>query len=208
MRTVTSRRGGRVFGPGSRRVRRIVVAGLAVAGLAVALAASAGALLARSNGSSARYGGLPGWLPKSTVPVGRVARASAAHPWLAVEGDMVSVRLAHGQVLATAVGPAVPEEGQFPVPATSQCTFTVTFARASGLAPLSPAAFTILDELGHLHHPHVTVRGGGPPPADVAPGRTVTLTVKDVLPTGNGQLRWAPGAARPIVSWDFDVEID
>jgi hypothetical protein len=42
----------------------------------------------------------------------------------------------------------------------------------------------------------------------VARGRTVTLTVTTVLPTGNGQLRWAPAGARPVVSWDFDVEID
>jgi hypothetical protein len=28
------------------------------------------------------------------------------------------------------------------------------------------------------------------------------------LPTGNAQLRWAPGTAKPVVSWDFEVEID
>ncbi len=208
MRTGAPQGGGRVFGLGSRRARRLAVAGLAAAGLVVAFAVSAGALLARSGGSPARYGDLPSWLPKSTVPVGRVVQASAAHPWLAAEGDMVSVHLAGGQVLATAVGPVVPEEGQFPVPPTSQCTFTITFTRASGRVPVSPAAFTILDELGHLHHPRVAAQDGGLPPAEVAPGRTVTLTVKDVLPTGNGQLRWAPQGAKPIVSWDFDVEID
>jgi hypothetical protein len=121
---------------------------------------------------------------------------------------MVSVRLAHGQVLATAVGPAVPEAGQFPLPPTSPCTFTITFARASGRVPLRSSAFTIIDELGHLRHPRVTASGGRPLAAGVAPGRTVTLTLRDVLPTGNGQLRWAPGGAKPIASWDFDVEID
>jgi hypothetical protein len=29
-----------------------------------------------------------------------------------------------------------------------------------------------------------------------------------VLPTGDGGLEWAPEGARPIVAWDFDVEID
>jgi hypothetical protein len=42
----------------------------------------------------------------------------------------------------------------------------------------------------------------------VAPGQTVSLTVSDVLPTGNGRLRWTPTGAKPTVSWDFDVEID
>lgn len=216
MRTAPSQRGSRVFGPGSRRrVGRLAVTGLAVAGIAVALVFWTNALLARSNGassngasSSARYGGIPSWLPTPTLPVGRVVAASAAHPWLAIEGDTVSVHLAHGQVLATAAGPAVPEKVQFPLPPTSPCTFTITFTRAAGRVPLRSAAFTILDELGHLHHPRVTAKGGGPPAANVAPGRTVTLTLRDVLPTGNGQLRWAPKGAKPIVSWDFDVEID
>ena len=42
----------------------------------------------------------------------------------------------------------------------------------------------------------------------ILPGQKVTLIVKDVLPTGAGTLRWSPEAAKPIVSWDFDVEID
>jgi hypothetical protein len=29
-----------------------------------------------------------------------------------------------------------------------------------------------------------------------------------VLPTGNGQLRWVTAGAKPIVSCEFDVEID
>lgn len=156
----------------------------------------------------ARYGGIPSWLPKPKVQVGRVVVASAAHPWLAIQGDSVSVQLAHGHVLATAVGPLVPEEGKFPVPPTTRCTFTVTFTAASGAVPLAPRAFTIVDERGGLHRPRVTARGGGPVPAQVAPGRTVTLTLKDVLPTGNGRLRWAPAGAKPVVSWDFEVEID
>ena len=165
-------------------------------------------LLTRSGGSSAGYGTIPSWLPKATVPVGRTVTATTAHPWLAVEGDTVSVHLARGRAEATTVGPAVPEEGRFPVPATSPCTFTVTFAVASGIVPLRASAFTIVDELGRLHHPQVKMRGGGPLPSHIPPGRTVSLTLKDVLPTGNGRLRWAPDGARPIVSWDFDVEID
>ena len=107
-----------------------------------------------------------------------------------------------------AVGPLVPEEGQFPVPPTTPCTFTVTLASVSGTIPLRPAAFTIRDEQGQLHHPKVTRQDGGPLPASAPPGKTVSLTITDVLPTGNGQLQWAPQGGRPVVSWDFDVEID
>jgi len=172
----------------------------------VAVAASVYLALPRSQ--PVRYGGLPSWLPTPTASVGRVVQASAAHPWLAIEGDSVRVQLARGQVLATAVGPQVPEEGQFPLPATTPCTFTITFVNASGVVPLNQAAFSILDEQGNLHRPSVTVAGGGAPPADVPPGQKVTLIVKDVLPTGAGDLRWSPGGGQPIVSWDFDVEID
>ncbi len=210
MRMATPPRVRRVSGPGARAASR-PRAWLGVAGaIGAALAVSAGIYLALPGGqpASARYGGLPSWLPTQSLPVGRVVQASAAHPWLAIEGDTVQVRLAAGQVLATAVGPEVPEEGQFPVPATTPCTFTITFTRAYGTVPLSQAAFTIIDEQGHLHRPHVTEQGGGSLPGVVKPGQTVTLIVAGVLPTGAGQLRWTPQGTKPIVSWDFDVEID
>ncbi len=140
--------------------------------------------------------------------MGRIVKASRVHPVLAIQGDTVSVHLARGRVLATAVGPSVPEEGRFPVPATSPCTFIVTFAAASGVIPLSATAFTFIDGFGHVRHPRVTTMDGGVPPRQVLPGRTVSLRVHDVLPTGDGGLTWAPDGGRPIVSWDFDVEID
>jgi hypothetical protein len=172
----------------------------------LALAASTGLALAgcAHKTSAIRYGGLPGWLPKSTVPVGRVVVASPAHPALAVEGDTVAVGLPEGHFQVTAVGPTVPEEGQFPVPSTSPCSFTVTFAKGTGAVPLQPTDFTIVDEQGALHHPQVEVPGSQ---ASVGP-QAVTVKITDVLPTGNGQLRWAPDGAHPLVSWDFDVEID
>jgi hypothetical protein len=192
----------------ARRARRltgtlVVVLALVAVG-AVLLAIGVG-----GGGSTAsHYGQLPAWLPKAKVATGRVVRATSAHPRLAIQGDTVSVALLHGSVLATTVGPTVPEDGQFPVPKTSPTTFTVTLRAAAGSVPLAPRAFTILDELGHVHHPHVRLAQGGALPARVQAGRTVTLTVQDVLPTGGGRLRWAPESARPIASWDFDVEID
>jgi hypothetical protein len=55
----------------------------------------------------------------------------------------------------------------------------------------------------------VSLQEGGLLPARVAPGpHPVTLTASAVLPTGNGTLRWAPDGQRPVVSWDFAVEVD
>jgi len=88
-----------------------------------------GVLWPRARSAPATYGGIPSWIPTPKTSAGRVVIASPARPWLAAEGDTVSVRLARGQVMATAVGPAVPEEGQFPVPPTTPCMFTVTLVR-------------------------------------------------------------------------------
>jgi hypothetical protein len=156
----------------------------------------------------ARYGGLPSWLPKTRHLTNRVMHASASHPALAIQGNEVLVALPRGRVLATAVGPQVPEAGHFPVPSTSPCTFVVTFTGATGPVALSPAAFALIDDLGHVRHPRVTAMDGGPAPRSVASGQTVSLKLRDVIPTGDGGLTWAPNGGQPIVAWDFVVEVD
>jgi hypothetical protein len=157
---------------------------------------------------SARYGAIPGWLRRFAPLVDRIPRASSAHPALAIQGESVAVDLTHGRVLATTIGPNVPREGRVPVPATSPSTFIVTFTDAAGVVPLTQAAFTIVDELGHVHHPSVRAMHGGALPRQIRPGQMVSLTVHSVLPIGNGRLIWAPDRARPTVAWDFDLEID
>ena len=122
-------------------------------------AASPGAPLRPGRPATApagKYGKLPSWLPKSKVPVGRVVQASAAHPRLGIEGDTIVVHVGSAQVDVTTVGPQVPEEGKFPVPATSPCAFDVTFAKASAPIALRRTDFTVLDELGHLHLLRIT----------------------------------------------------
>jgi hypothetical protein len=195
----------RALGSGPRRAVLAAVVSVAVVLGAVALLAGHGGA---KPSSAARYGGLPSWLPKESLPVGRIVQASAAHPVLGIEGDTVAVRSAGASSYATAVGPSVPETGKFPVPRTSPCTFIVTFAGTSGVVPLRPAAFTITDEQGRLHHPKVTALQGGTPPSQITAGKPVSLEIYAVLPTGSGSLNWAPDSQRPIVSWDFDVEID
>ena len=178
---------------------------------AVALAAGGTALgldLSSTGKPAATYGALPSWLPRPTVRVGRVVVASAAHPWRAIQGDTVVVELPRGRVRATVAGPAVPEEGDFPIPATTRCTFSVVLAARSGIVPLTSTAFTVLDENGRLHHPQVKVDGGGALPARLRAGRSLILTAVAMLPPGSGLFRWTPSGGKPVVSWDFDVEID
>jgi hypothetical protein len=162
----------------------------------------------RPTPRSGRYGAIPSWLPKASISAHRMLQASAAHRVLAIQGDTVSVDLQRGRVLATAVGPTVTHPGRVPIPTTSPCTFTVTFSAATGAIALGTKAFTLVDELGRVHHPRVTALAGGAPPRWLLPGRTVLLTVRGVLPTGNGSLEWAPDGARPLVAWDFNVEVD
>jgi hypothetical protein len=157
----------------------------------------------------AHKAGLPSWLPRATVaPADRVLTATPRRPRLSIEGDTVAVRLPGGRARVTAVGPAVPEEGQQPIPATSPARFTLTIAAVHGSIPLSSKDFSFLGEHGERNGARVTLRAGGRLPRRIVAGRPVTLTLSAVLPTGNGQLRWTPMGRRPIVSWDFDVEID
>ena len=183
------------------------LAAVAAAGVTAFLVARPGPHPAAAPAPAQTYGSLPSWLPQPSVPVGRVVTASPAHPRLAIEGDTVRVLLPGVRVMATAVGPQVPEEGRFPVPETTRCTFTITFARASGPLTLRAADFATVDERGHLHRLRLHVRGGGPLPTRVPPGHTVSVVMTGRLPTGNGQLIWAPDG-RSTVSWDFSVEID
>ena len=210
MKTASAtRRGSQASRPGSRGAGfRAAAAALGVA--AVAVAGITTFVVTRPGPPPTpvqTYGGLPSWLPKPSVPVGRVVTASAAHPKLAIQGDTVRVLLTGAQVLATAVGPQVPEEGKFPVPEATRCTFTITFAKATGTFTLRAADFATVDERGQLHRLRLHLRGGGPLPAQVTAGQTVSVIMTGRLPTGNGQLIWAPDG-RNTVSWDFSVEID
>jgi hypothetical protein len=233
--SATSRQESRAIRPGSRATRAGLAATLAAVVVAiVAIAALSGASNAHpqrhpaapppetharaSNPgtqpppvktSGTTYGYIPAWLGRSKIPVGRVVTATPTHPWLAVQGDTVRVQLRNARVLATVVGPAVPEEGNVPVPANSPCTFTVTLTSATAPIPIGPKQFTAIDERGAIHTLNVRSLDGGPSPRQVTPGTTVRLKMSAVLPTGEGRLMWAPlRESRPPVQWDFDVEID
>ncbi len=146
---------------------------------------------------SYRYGGIPWWLRAVTPRTARTLRATARHPVLAVQGDTVAVDVGGRPVRATAIGPTVPDAVAGATRTAAPATFTVTLA--GGRRAISARAFTIVDELGAVHcNARLTV---------VRHARTTTVTVRDVLPVGNGQLRWAPDGRQATVAWDFDLEI-
>jgi hypothetical protein len=148
---------------------------------------------------SHRYGGIPGWL--RTIQTGSAASLQAArgHPVLAIQGDTVTANV-HGLPLrATAVGPDVPVAARRGSGVAVPATFTVTVRGAPSASAIRPAAFSIVDEHGRIHHPRLTItRQAG----------TTTVTAHDVLPVGNGQVRWAPDGRHAIVAWDFDLELN
>lgn len=161
----------------------------------------------RTSGET--YGYVPAWLGRAEVPVGRLVTATPAHPWLAIQGDTVRVKLPGAQVLATASGPAVPHRHHVQVPKTSPCRFIVTLTNASAPVAVIPRQFAAIDEQGRLHTLTVTNQNGGKPARQITPGETIDLKLYAVLPTGQGRITWSPLADRkPLVQWDFDLETD
>jgi hypothetical protein len=158
--------------------------------------------------SGQRYGKIPSWLPNAAAPRQRALHSSLSHPVLTIQGEDLSISLPGARLLVTAVGPAVPEIGNTPVPASSPVTFTVTFTHVSAPVSLRRSEWVLVDENHQIHHPRVTAINGGPPPTQLRTGQTVSIKLHSVLPTGDGGLEWRPGGERVVAGWDFNVEID
>ena len=158
--------------------------------------------------SGAGYGKIPSWLPSAAPPRQHAQSSSVSHPVLTLQGESLSISLSGARLLVTAVGPAVPEIGRTPVPATSPVTFTVTFTHVTAPVSLGRSTWVLVDENHQIHHPRVTALDGGPPPTRLRAGQTVSIKLHSVLPTGDGGLEWRPDGARVAAGWDFNVEID
>jgi hypothetical protein len=152
------------------------------------------------------YGGLPNFLPKSAIDPDSVLIGTAAKPALTTEGDAVDVRLTGGSVRATVSGPEVPGEGLPYEPESTTCTWKITLTAATAPVPIRPADFTSIDHLGHVFRPAL-VKGQPVPPAELAPGKTVTFELRTMEAVGEGLMRWAP-EGKILASWDFTVEND
>lgn len=165
------------------------------------------AALKQSAQSKAAYGGAPAFLPKPG-PVDRIVMASAAHPVLASQGDTVALRLPQGRAHVTVVGPHVDRSLIGKNAGTTPTRFDLTVRGTAGRTALHPEWFTLVDQLGHVHRPTVTRVGGGSAAAAVAKGGRVRFSLRSVMPTGTGLLRYGPAANASLVAWDFTVEID
>jgi hypothetical protein len=185
---------------------------LLVVGAAAVVASSVlGVGIAEAVGGTghpaARYGGLPSFLPASSLRPDSTLTGTVARPALTSEGDAVRARLAHGSVLITVSGPVVPGEG-LPYQATADtATWTVTMSHATGVVPVSAKAFSTVDLLGKTYRPAL-VSGQPQPPAMVRPGHQVSFELRVVMPVGEGMMRWAPVRRGLLATWDFVVEND
>ena len=163
---------------------------------------------AAAAASEPAYGGLPSYLPTSSLASDSVLNGSAAHPALTVEGDTVKVALGHGAtVRATMSGPVVPGEGLPYQAEATTATFTVTLEDASAEVPLTVGQFHTMDHLGGIYQ-LAPVPGEAGLPSAVEPGQTVTFELRAVMVTGEGILQWAPDGSHPVATWDFVVEND
>ena len=151
------------------------------------------------------YGELPTFLPTSSLRPDGELTGTALRPAVTTEGGMARAVTATGSVHATVTGPMVPVEGAANQPATT-CTWTVALTGARGRVPVAVSAFTVSDEAGNESHPRLAP-GSSSPPAAIEPGQTVRFELRDVIPVGEGVLRWAP-AGQLVASWDFVAETD
>jgi hypothetical protein len=150
------------------------------------------------------YGGLPSWLPSSSVATNRVVHASAAHPQLAIEGNTVVASVAGGSTTVTMVGPTVPPFVAPPPPATT-ATFTVTLTKSSTPVVVRAKDFALIDGNGNRFYPSAFVGGATSIVVPAHVSRSVRL--REYMAVGSGSIRWAPGG-RPLVTWEYTVEND
>jgi hypothetical protein len=135
-------------------------------------------------------------------------RASKAHPALTIEGDTVPADIAHASALVRVVGPRVPRARDAATGSTVPCTFTVTVTARMSVVAITSTQFTAVDDLGAVHHLRVVGATSRRNSWTVAAGRTQTLTMTADLPPGAGSVVWTPRGTSPMVTWDFDAELN
>jgi hypothetical protein len=154
-----------------------------------------------------KYGGMPSYLPQSSLRSDSELVGTAHNPAITSQGDAVLASTANGSVRVTVSGPEVPGEGlPYQSPSTT-CTWTVSLSGATAPTPIDVAEFTTIDHLGAVYHPAL-VAGAPAPPATLEPGQSVTFELRAIMQVGEGLMRWAPSGTQMVASWDFEVEND
>jgi len=150
------------------------------------------------------YGGLPSWLPRTTLATHQVVIASASHPQLGIEGDTVKVTLPTGTTTAVMVGPRTPPFVAPPPPATT-ATITIDVSRTTGTVVLRARDFALLDGNGVLYRPRSFV--GGATTLTVPASGSAAVRIRQFMAIGSGSILWAPDG-HPVITWEFTVEND
>jgi len=130
---------------------------------------------------------------------------SDGHYQLVAAGEPVVVRRAGAVAVVDAAGPDLSPvavaAGQAPVQ-HAPGTLTVTVRPESGRLDVQAAGFLALDEAKN----RIPLRADRAS-SSVAPGHPGTLRLRAVFPAGHATLTWQP-AGKPLVTWDFMVELD
>jgi hypothetical protein len=184
---------------------------LGAAAVVVVASGALGVGLAEAVGGpahhSSTYGGLPSYLPTSSLVPDATLTGTARQPALTSEGDAVRVRLPHGSVLVTVSGPEVPGEGLPYQASAATATWVVRMSHATGRIPILLRTFSATDSRGMVYHPSF-VPGQRRPPAVIRQGQVVNFELRVVLAVGEGMMRWAPVDDNLVATWDFVVEND
>jgi hypothetical protein len=149
------------------------------------------------------------WLPKQQLdhPVDQTIAGSVAHPGLTVNGGYVEVKTPAFSALAVVNGPVVPGEGLPVVQHYTTCTWTISLNHVRGTVPISVADFDSIDHQQTVYK--MTLVPGQPAlPATLHTGQSLSFTVRAVMPTGEGLMRWAPDGNNIVAKWDYQVEND
>ena len=159
--------------------------------------------------------GIPSFIPRATLKTNRILIATPRRPALSIDGDGVVLDLTQGRSLVTVNGPYIPSKVAGSNDPETPATFRVAISGARGSVPLLPGDFAIVDSIGSVHYPVVTVVGGGAVPKAVTAGRRLTLEMRTVLPVGAGAMLYNTTGAnafkhksRALAAWDFNVETD
>jgi hypothetical protein len=176
-----------------------VLAGTAMAGCT----GTGGAAPPRATGapSSGRY-------PVAT-PQPQVTGTPTATPGgyqLVAAGDPVRVVLAGADLLAQVSGPEVtlpePTPGQPVTAHSAPGVLTVSLTATSGRLEVPASSFLGLDE----RQDPIALQPDAAA-VSVSPGHPATLHLSSEFDAGHTTLTWQP-EGRPLVTWDFVVEID
>ncbi len=158
----------------------------------------------RSNDAAAPAAG---HYPVATAPPQVLATpvVSDGHYQLVAAGEPVVVRRAGAVAVVDAAGPDLSPvavaAGQAPVQ-HAPGTLTVTVHPSSGRLEVAAASFLALDEARN----RIPLRADRTSSSG-APGHPATLRLTAVFPAGHTTLTWQP-AGKPLVTWDFTVELD